>query len=145
MGVASVDAKKLTSEVAARHGMLIREDDPAMALVTMSEIVLEEALRKAEVRLAAVLEEAENRQKRLQQEAVSWVQEEVGQVGSTLRAQIQRDIDSARLHARELVVQLSQVYSRTAVRRWVAVGVVSGLILLLIGIGLGLGLETLLR
>lgn len=141
----SVDAKKLTSEVAARHGVVIREDDPAMALVTMSEIVLEEALRKAEVRLAAVLEEAENRQKRLQQEAVSWVQEEVGQAGSTLRAQIQRDIDGARLHARELVVQLSQVYSRTAVRRWVAVGVVSGLILLLIGIGLGLGLETLLR
>lgn len=141
----SVDAKKLTSEVAARHGVVIREDDPAMALVTMSEIVLEEALRKAEVRLAAVLEEAENRQRRLQQEAVSWVQEEVGRVGSTLRAQIQRDIDGARLHARELVVQLSQVYSRTAVRRWVAVGVVSGLILLLIGIGLGLGLETLLR
>ena len=141
----SVDAKKLTSEVAARHGVLIREDDPAMALVTMSEIVLEEALRKAEVRLAAVLEEAENGQKRLQQEAVSWVQEEVGRAGSTLRAQIQCDIDGARLHAREVVVQLSQVYSRTAVRRWVAVGVVSGLILLLIGIGLGLGLETLLR
>ena len=141
----SVDAKKLTSEVAARHGVVIREDDPAMALVTMSEIVLEEALRNAEIRLAAVLEEAENRQKRLQQEAVSWVQEEVGRAGSTLRAQIQRDIDGARLHARELVVQLSQVYSRTAVRRWVAVGVVSGLILLLIGIGLGLGLETLLR
>ena len=141
----SVDARKLTSEVAARHGVVIREDDPAMALVTMSEIVLEEALRKAEVQLGAVLAEAENGQKRLQQEAVSWVQEEVGRVGSTLRAQIQRDIDGARLHARELVVQLSQVYSRTAVRRWVAVGVVSGLILLLIGIGLGLGLETLLR
>lgn len=141
----SIDAKKLTSEVAARHGVVIREDDPAMALVTMSEIVLEEALRKAEVRLAAVLEEAENRQKRLQQEAVSWVQEEIGRAGSALRAQIQRDIDGARLQARELVVQLSQVYSRTAVRRWVAVGVVSGLILVLIGIGLGLGLETLLR
>ena len=145
MSMGSVDAKKLTSEVAARHGVLIREDDPAMALVTMSEIVLEEALKKAEVRLGAVLAEAENGQKRLQQEAVSWVQEEVGRAGSALRAQIQRDIDGARLQARELVVQLSQVYSRTAVRRWIAVGVVSGLILLLIGIGLGLGLETLLR
>jgi hypothetical protein len=27
----SVDAKKLTAQVAARHGLLIREDDPAMA------------------------------------------------------------------------------------------------------------------
>jgi hypothetical protein len=38
----SVDAKKLTAQVAARHGLLIREDDPAMALVTMSEMVLEQ-------------------------------------------------------------------------------------------------------
>jgi hypothetical protein len=140
-----VDAKKLTSEVAARHGMLIREDDPAMALVTMSEIVLEEALRRAEVRLGAVLAEAEDGQKRLQQEGVCWVQEEIGLAGSALRAQIRRDIDGARLQARELVIQLSQVYSRTAVRRWVAVGVVSGLILLLVGFALGLGLERLLR
>ena len=38
--MSSVDTKKLSGEVAARHGLLIREDDPAMALVTMSEIVL---------------------------------------------------------------------------------------------------------
>jgi len=141
----SVDAKKLTSEVAARHGVLIREDDPAMVLVTMSEIVLEEALRKADVRLGAVLSEAEAQQKRLQLEAIAWVQEEIGKAGSALRAQLERDIDGARLKARELVVQLSQVYSRSAVRRWVAVGVVSGLILLLVGLGLGLGLEKWLR
>ena len=141
----SVDAKKLTSEVAARHGVLIREDDPAMVLVTMSEIVLEEALRKADVRLGAVLSEAEAQQKRVQQEAVAWVQEEIGRAGSALRAQLERDIDGARLQARELVVQLSQVYSRSAVRRWVAVGVVSGLILLLVGLGLGFGLEKWLR
>jgi len=141
----SVDAKKLTSEVAARHGVLIREDDPAMVLVTMSEIVLEESLRKADVRLGAVLSEAEAQQKRLQLEAVAWVQEEIGRAGSALRAQLERDIDGARLQARELVVQLSQVYSRSAVRRWVAVGVVSGLILLLIGLGLGFGLEKWLR
>jgi len=141
----SVDVKKLTSEVAARHGVLIREDDPAMVLVTMSEIVLEEALRKADVRLGAVLSEAEAQQKRVQQEAVAWVQEEIGRAGSALRAQLERDIDGARLQARELVVQLSQVYSRSAVRRWVAVGVVSGLILLLVGLGLGFGLEKWLR
>lgn len=91
----SIDAKKLTSEVAARHGVVIREDDPAMALVTMSEIVLEEALRKAEVRLSTVLAEAENGQRRLQQGAVLWVQEEIGRAGNALRAQIQRDIDGA--------------------------------------------------
>ena len=43
----SVDTKRLSGEVAARHGLLIRDDDPAMALVTMSEIVLEQVLKEA--------------------------------------------------------------------------------------------------
>jgi hypothetical protein len=141
----SVDAKRLTAEVAARHGLLIREDDPAMALVTMSEIVLEQVLERAEAGLRAVVADAETRQKRLQQEALTWVQEEIGHAGGALRAQVLRDIDSGRLQARELVIQLSQVYSRSAVRRWVAIGIVSGLILVVIGVGLGFELGRWLR
>lgn len=141
----SVDTKRLSGEVAARHGLLIREDDPAMALVTMSEIVLEQVLKEAEVRLLGVLSEAEKSQKNSQQDVLVWVQEEMGRAGSALRLQLQRDIDAGRLQARELVVQLSQVYSRSAVRRWVAVGIVSGLLLVLIGVGLGLELGRWLR
>jgi hypothetical protein len=141
----SVDAKKLTAHVAARHGFLIREDDPAMALVTMSEMVLEEVLEKAEVGLRGILTEAEKGQKRSQQEAAVWVQEEIGRAGGALRAQLLRDIDAGRLQAKELVVQLAQPYSVSAVRRWVALGIVSGLILLLIGVGLGIELGRWLR
>lgn len=140
-----VDAKKLSGEVAARHGLLIREDDPAMALVTMSEIVLEQVLKEAEVRFRGVLSEAEESQKRSQQDVLVWVQEEMGRAGSALRVQLQRDVDAGRLQARELVVQLSQVYARSAVRRWVAVGIVSGLLLVLIGVSLGLELGRWLR
>jgi hypothetical protein len=140
-----VDAKRLTGEVAARHGLLIREDDPAMALVTMSEIVLEQVLEKAEVRLRGVLAQAETGQKRLQQEALVWVQEEIGHAGGALRVQLLQDIDAGRLQARELVVQLSQVYSRSAVRRWVAIGIVSGLLLVMMGLGLGFELGRWLR
>ena len=145
MGVASVDTKKLTSEVAARHGLLIRDDDPAMALVTMNEIVLEQVLERAQIRLQAILSEAETGQKKLQQEALGWVQDEIGYAGGALRVQLQRDMDAGRLQAKELVVQLSQIYARSAVRRWVAVGIVSGLVLLLLGVGLGLELGRWLR
>ena len=141
----SVDAKKLTAQVAARHGLLIREDDPAMALVTMSEIVLEQALENAQVGLRGILSEAEEGQKRSQQETAVWVEEEIRRSGSALRVQLLRDIDAGRLQAKELVVQLAQLYSRTAVRRWVALGIVSGLVLLLIGVGLGFELGRWLR
>lgn len=122
--MSSVDAKKLTAQVAARHGLLIREDDPAMALVTMSEIVLEQVLENAQVGLRGVLSEAEKGQKRSQQEAAVWVQEEIGRAGGALRAQLLRDIEAGRLQAKELVVQLAQRYSRSAVRRWIALGIV---------------------
>jgi hypothetical protein len=141
----SVDTKRLSGEVAARHGLLIREDDPAMALVTMSEIVLEQVLSEAQLRLRALLSEAEKGQKRSQQETLIWVQEEMGRTGTALRVQVQRDIDAGQLQAKELVVQLSRVYSRSAVRRWVAVGIVSGLLLVLIGVGLGVELGRWLR
>lgn len=141
----SIDAKKLTAQVAARHGLLIREDDPAMALVTMNEIVLEQVLENAQVGLRGVLSEAEKGQKRSQQEAAVWVQEEIGRAGCALRVQLLRDIDAGRLQAKELVVQLAQLYSRSAVRTWVAFGIVSALILLLIGVGLGFELGRWLR
>jgi hypothetical protein len=141
----SAYAKKLTGEVAARHGLLIREDDPAMALVTMSEIVLEQVLEKAQVGLRGILAEAEKGQKRSQLEAVVWVEEELGRAVSALHVQLQRDFDVGRLQAKELVVQLAQVYSRSAVRRWVALGIVSGLVLLLIGVSLGFELGRWLR
>ena len=125
-----MDAKKLTAQVAARHGFLIREDDPAMALVTMSEMVLEQVLEKAEVGLGGILSEAEEGRKRSQQDTAVWIQEEIAHAGSALRAQLLRDIDAGRLQAKELVVQLAQLYSRSAVRRWLALGIVSGLVLL---------------
>ena len=97
------------------------------------------------MRLRGLLSEAEKGQKRSQQETLVWVQEEMGRAGTAVRAQIQRDIDTGRLQARELVLQLSQVYARSAVRRWVAVGIVSGLLLVLIGVSLGLELGRWLR
>lgn len=141
----AVDTKRLSGEVAARHGLLIREDDPAMALVTMNEIVLEQVLSEAELRLRGLFAEVEKGQKIAQQETLVWVQEEMGRAGSAFRVQLQRDIDAGRLQARELVIQLSQVYSRSAVRRWVALGIVSGLLLVLVGVGLGLELGRWLR
>ena len=37
-----LDLQRITAEVAARHGMLVRQDDPAMLLVTMNEVVLQQ-------------------------------------------------------------------------------------------------------
>jgi len=62
----------------------------------MSEMLLEQVLEKAEVGLRGILSEAEKGQKRSQQEAAVWVQEEIGRAGGALRAQLLGDIDTGR-------------------------------------------------
>jgi hypothetical protein len=49
------------------------------------------------------------------------------------------------LHARELIVELNRAYSRSAVRRWVAVGIVAGSGLLILGVSLGVLLAKVLK
>lgn len=140
-----VDPKRLTAEVAARHGLLVREDDPAMALVTMSEMVLDQVLDRAEQRFRDLLSQTEAAQEKWQQETVFGVQQEMERAGSVLRVNLQRDRAAAKLQARELAVELSQVYSRPVVRRWVAIGLFSGVTLLVLGAALGIALERLWR
>ena len=38
-----MDRKRIIGEVAARHGVLLEEDDPAFLLVTIAEIALRDA------------------------------------------------------------------------------------------------------
>jgi hypothetical protein len=50
-----LDLKRITAEVAARHGMLVRQDDPAMLLVTMNEVVLQQVVGSIEARTAEIV------------------------------------------------------------------------------------------
>ena len=51
----ALDLKRITAEVAARHGMLVRQDDPAMLLVTMNEVVLQQVLGNIEARTKEII------------------------------------------------------------------------------------------
>jgi hypothetical protein len=113
--------------------------------VTMSEIVLGQVLDRAELRLRGLLSEAETAQEKWQQETVFGVQQEMEHVGRALRMDLQRERDAAGLQARELAMRLSQIYSRSAARWWVAIGLASGLVFLVTGIAFGIALVRLWR
>jgi hypothetical protein len=49
-GEVVLDFKRITAEVAARQGMLVSPDDPAMLLVTMNEVVLQQVMGSIEAR-----------------------------------------------------------------------------------------------
>ena len=140
-----LDVKRITAEVAARHGMLLRPDDPAMLLVTMNEVVLQQVIGSIEARTEEIVAGIEAGFRSAQREALGSVEKEARKAGIVVREEIQKDIDAGRLHARELIVEIRRAYSRSAVRRWVAVGVIAASGLLVLGVGLGVLLAKVLK
>jgi hypothetical protein len=143
-GVA-LDLKRITAEVAARHGMLVSPDDPAMLLVTMNELVLEQVIGNIETRMEDIVSDTEAVLRSAQQEATGSIEKEARKAGSAVREEIQKDIEAGRLHARELIVELNRAYSRSTVRRWVAFGVIAASGLLVLGISLGMAIARVLK
>ena len=141
----ALDLTRITAEVAARHGMLVRQDDPAMLLVTMNEVVLQQVLGNIEARTKEIIAGFEDGFRSEQHDALANIEREARKAGIAVREEIQKDIDAGRLHARELIVELNRAYSRSAVRRWVAVGVIAASSLLVLGIGLGVLLARALK
>jgi len=138
----ALDLKRVTAEVAARHGMLLRPDDPAMLLVTMNEVVLQQVIGSIEARTEEIVVGIEAGFRSAQREALGSIERKAG---VAVREEIQKDVDAGRLHARELIVELNHAYTRSAVRRWVAIGVVAASGLLVLGVGLGVLLARVLK
>ena len=141
----TLDLKRITAEVASRHGMLLRPDDPAMILVTMNEVVLQQVIGSIEARTEEIVAGIEAGFRSAQREAWGSVEREARKAGIAVREEIQKDIDAGRLHARELIVELKHTYTRSAVRRWVAIGVVAASGLVMLGVGLGVLLARVLK
>ena len=140
-----LDFKRIIAEVAAHHGMLVRQDDPAMLLVTMNEVVLQQVFGRIEGLTEEIVAGIEAGLRSAQRQAMGSIEKEARKAGIAVREEIQKDIDAGRLHARELMVELNRAYSRSAVRRWVAVGVIAAGGLLALGVGLGVFLARVLK
>ena len=140
-----LDFKRIIAEVAARHGMLVSQDDPAMLLVTMNEVVLQQVFANIEARTEEIVAGLEAGLRSAQREALGSIEKEARKAAIAVREEIQKDVDAGRLHARELIVELNRAYSRSAVRRWVAVGVIAASGLMALGVGLGVFLARVLK
>src|SRR5438874_13820952 len=140
-----LDFKRIIAEVAARHGMLVRQDDPAMLLVTMNEVVLQQVIGSIEARTEEIVAGMEAGLRSAQRQAMGSIEKEARKAGIAVREEIQKDVDAGGLQARELIVELNRAYSRSAVRLWVAVGVIAASGLLALGVGWGVFLARVLK
>jgi hypothetical protein len=131
------NVQRLIAEVAAQHGFLLKPDDAAFALVTMNRLVLEESLEAIRSRVAADLAQFPASAQWAHKRAESAIDEEVRRSTAALRDEIQRDINTARLRAVEIVQEVKTAYQQPMSNRKFTIVVLAAVLLLLCGVWLG--------
>jgi len=85
-----LDFKRIIAEVAARHGMLVSQDDPAMLLVTMNEVVLQQVFANIEARAEKIVAGMEAGRRSAQRQAMGSIEKEARKAGIAVREEIQK-------------------------------------------------------
>jgi hypothetical protein len=136
-GDVPIDIQRLIAEVATRHNVFLRPDDPGIALVTMNRLVLEDAMENIHGQIRATITEFHASMQRAERRAGSMLAQGVKESGAQMRQGLQNDIHIAGLKAREIVHLVNEAHRRPTLIRWSAVGLIAGALLFVGGVWLG--------
>lgn len=140
-GGGSIKVQGLIAEVAARHNLLLRPDDPAIALVTMNHLILEAAIETAHEQVRVTIAEFQASIEKAEKRAGNILAQTVKESVVQMQQGLQNDIHTAGLKAREIVHQVHEAHRLPSLIRWSAVALTAGALLF----GGGLWLGTLLH
>jgi len=133
----SIDIQRLIAEVAARHNVFLKPDDPAIALVTMNRLILDGVMETIHDQIRATIAEFHASMQKAEKRAGSILAQGVKESAVQMQRSLQNDIHIAGLKAREIVHLVSEAHRRPALIRWSAVGLVAGAFLFGCGVWLG--------
>lgn len=135
--MAHIDHKRLVGEMAARYGVRLDENDPALAIISLNQLVLEEAAQGICEQLQRRIAEFEASAQRVETRAGAVLAQQVKQSAVDLRRELHADVRAASLKSRELLHQIHEAHRRPVLLRWAAIGVIFGFILFLCGVWIG--------
>jgi hypothetical protein len=133
----ALDPRKIVAEVAARHGIKIDAKDPMLAVVTLNELALTQFTTPVVERIEDAERRFEKAAERLQECAGGVLTREVERAAIVLRAEIQTDIEDARLNAGKMVLELNEAHKRHTLYRLVATSLTCAVIIFLLGVWIG--------
>jgi hypothetical protein len=99
--MANFDLRRLAGEIAARHGIRLSTDDPALAIVTLNQLVLEETIQALGNHVRKTEELIDKAGLKVQARAGLILAQEVRQCASAIRQELQEGIDTASLRAQK--------------------------------------------
>jgi hypothetical protein len=113
-----IDVHRLIGEVAARNGIRVEPDDPAFVLVTLNQLVLEDAIVQMCEQIRLGIAEFTETVHKTEARAGKILAVEVRESAAGIREELQRDVETARTGAREIIYELHRKHTRVALIRW---------------------------
>ena len=139
--MAELNIGTLVGELARRYGIRLDSSDPAIAIVVLNRLVLEntsEELTELDARRMAQFEAS---MQKVEQRAGKLLAREVSEAAACVRAELQNDIDAAGVRAAHLVYMVDRAHKRPVIIRWLAAGLVTAIGLLGLGFCAGMYLH----
>src|SRR6266851_3406423 len=121
------DVKGLIAEVAARHGIALRPDDPVFALVTVNQLVLEQTMAELIGRAQQMTNEFDQAAARVQARAGSVLAAEVRKAGAEIRQVLRQDITAAGIPPRQSAEEIRRAQSGPVSYWWLSAGLIAAL------------------
>jgi hypothetical protein len=132
-----MDVNRVIGEVAVRHGIRVEVDDPAFAVATICELLLEEKAEALSENVQQRLEEFREAAQALETRAGKLVAMEVKAAAEGIRQELRKEAEHTRLRAVDLMEQIHRAHSRAALLRWGAIGALTCAGALAIGVWIG--------
>jgi hypothetical protein len=132
-----LEVSRLIAEVHERHGIRMEPGDAGFALITLNQLMLEELARRLREGVCSGIAEFNDVVQKTETRAGKNLAQYVKAAAAEIRDELHRDIENARVGATEIVDAVNRAHSRAAIAKWVAVGLIAGLVLF--GAGLWIG------
>ncbi len=128
-----IDTKRLIAEVAAKHGICLDSNDPALCLITLNELVLENLVEKIVENVRTANKDFEQAAEQLQARAGGLLAQQITRMIAAARSELANNLDEATAQALEKLSKLHQFHARFAVH-WIVAGIMAGLVTFAVGI-----------
>jgi hypothetical protein len=129
--------QRLIEEVAARHRLILKSDDAALAIVTMNRLVLEESLEAIHSRIVADLSLFDAAAQKIQTRAVNVLAAQVRESAAGIRKELESDIQEACLDASRIVRQVEAAYQRHMSAQKATIATLAAVLLFFCGVWAG--------
>ncbi len=132
-----IDNERVIAEVAARNGIRIETNDPLFAVMTITQLALEDAARDLSDRMHELLSEFEANVRTVEAGAGRALGRQAREHGAELKREIRAELDAAESKAREIVKKIDRAHERPNVVLWASIGLLCAVALFCSGVWFG--------